>query len=91
MENTIKVSYETVCENGYVALIIEPFLDEKVTGNFLDLTFDCVGFFKEVGFKQIERISVPVSSQVKSHRDVGYGKRKKILLDLNRDLVVFRR
>jgi len=83
--------FETVKEGGYVALVIEAFLDEKVTGRFLDLPLLCLNFFLDTGFTQIQRITVPMPSQIKSVQDVEYAKRKKILLDLNRDLIIFRK
>ena len=84
-------SYVTVKEGGYVALVIEAFLDEKVTGEFLDLPFECLGWFKDVGFKEVQRIGVPMSSQIKSELDVVRYKKKKVMLDLNRDLIIFQK
>ena len=84
-------SYLTVKEGGYVALVIEAFLDEKVTGEFLDLPFECLGWFKDAGFKQVQRISIPMPSQIKSELDVVRYKKKKVMLDLNRDLIIFRK
>lgn len=84
-------SYRTVKVGGYTALLSEPFLDEKETGKFIDLTFKCLSFFEKVGFVEVQRVTVPLNSQVKSHHDVEYAQQKKIMLDLNRDLVIFRR
>lgn len=84
-------SYLTVKERGHIALVIEAFLDEKVTGEFLDLPFECLGWFKDVGFKEVQRIGVPMSSQIKSELDVVRYKKKKVMLDLNRDLIIFRK
>ena len=84
-------SYLTVKEGGYVALVIEAFLDEKVTGEFLDLPFECLRWFKDVGFKEVQRIGVPMSSQIKSELDVVRYKKKKVMLDLNRDLIIFQK
>lgn len=84
-------SYLTVKEGGYVALVIEAFLDEKVTGDFLDLPFECLGWFKDAGFRQMQRISIPMGSEIKSVQDVEYAKKKRIMLDLNRDLIVFKK
>ena len=84
-------SYLTVKEGGHVALVIEAFLDEEVTGEFLDLPFECLGWFKDIGFKEVQRIGVPMSSQIKSELDVVRYKKKKVMLDLNRDLIIFRK
>jgi transcriptional regulator with XRE-family HTH domain/uncharacterized ParB-like nuclease family protein len=83
--------FETVKKGGYTALVIEAFLDEKITGKFLDLPLSCLNFFLNTGFTQIQRITVPMPSQIKSVQDVEYAKKKKILLDLNRDLIIFQR
>ena len=72
-------------------MVIEAFLDEKVTGDFLDLPFECLGWFKDAGFKQVQRITVPMSSEIKSVHDVLYAKKEKIMLDLNRDLIIFQK
>ncbi len=84
-------SYQTVRPGGHVALVIEAFFDEKVTGKFLDLPFECLGYFREAGFKEVQRISIPMPSEIKSVQDVEYAKRKRIMLDLNRDLLIFRK
>lgn len=91
MRKLAKNCYTTVKRGGHVALLIEAFLDERVTGQFLDFPFECLQFFKNAGFTEIQRISVPISSQVKSVQDVEYAKRKKIMLDLNRDLIIFKK
>lgn len=84
-------SYQTVQQNGYVALLVEAFLDETDTEKFLDLPFICTRMFEDIGFTEAHRISVPITSQVKSELDVARYKKKKILLDLNRDLIIFRK
>jgi transcriptional regulator with XRE-family HTH domain len=83
--------FHTVKKGGYVALVIEAFLDEKVTGMFLDLPFICLKFFLDTGFTQIQRITAPMPSEIKSVQDVEYAKKKTIMLDLNRDLIIFRK
>jgi len=91
MEKVATDCYLTIKDKGYIALVIEAFLDEKVTGEFLDLPFDCLGWFKNAGFNQIQRISIPMPSEIKSIQDLEYAKSKKIMLDLNRDLIVLRK
>jgi hypothetical protein len=91
MQKVAKDSYNTVKEKGYVALVIEAFLDEKITGEFLDLPFECVGWFKDAGFKEVQRISIPMPSEIKSVQDLEYARKKKLMLDLNRDLIIFKR
>lgn len=82
--------YTTIRQGGYVALLIEAFLDEKVTKRFLDLPFECLRLFTEAGFIEVQRITVPMPSQIKDVHDVEYSKKSKIMLDLNRDLIVLR-
>jgi len=90
MEKVIKDSYNTVREGGHVALIVEA-MDEGGTKEFHDLPYMCMKFFEETGFKEVQRISVPLTTQVKSHHDVGFAKERKIILDINRDLIVYQR
>ncbi|MDD5338155.1 MAG: DNA methyltransferase [Dehalococcoidales bacterium] len=90
MGSLVKNCNKVLRPAGYVALIIEAFFDEKINGGFLDLTFDCVNLFNTSGFNEVQRISIPMPTQIKSHHDIEYAKQKRILLDLNRDLVIFR-
>lgn len=83
--------YKTVKQGGHVGLLIEAFLDEKVTGRFLDLPFECLKLFTEAGFTEVQRIATPMPSQIKDVHDVEYSKKSKLMLDLNRDLIVLRK
>lgn len=83
--------WKTVKPGGFAALILEASVDERGDKKFRDLPFDCFKFFETVGFNEIHRISVPVTTQVKSHRDVEYAQRNKFLLDINRDLMIFQK
>jgi hypothetical protein len=91
MKKTIEDTYVILKKGGHVAFVIEPFLDEKITKKFLDLSCECWKWFVETGFEQIQRISVPMPSEIKSPQDVIYAKEHKILLDLNRDLLIFKK
>jgi DNA modification methylase len=91
MERVIKESYKVVRKGGYVALITEAMVDERGTKEFYDLPFMCMKFFEETKFKEVHRISVPVTTQVKSHHDVDYAKQNKIILDIDRDLIIYRK
>lgn len=84
MKNLASDCFETVNEGGYVALVIEAFLDEKVTGKFLDLPLMCLKFFLDAGFTQVQRITAPMPSEIKSVQDVEYARKKRIMLDLKR-------
>jgi len=91
MQKVAKDSYDTINKNGHFALVIEAFLDEKVTNEFLDLPFECVGWFKDAGFSEVQRISIPMPSQIKTALDVVRYRKKKVMLDLNRDLIIFKK
>jgi len=83
--------FHTVKKGGHVALVIEAFLDERVTGKFLDLPLMCLKFFLDAGFTQIQRVTAPMPSEIKSVQDVEYAKKKKIMLDLNRDILILKK
>ncbi|GAI34026.1 unnamed protein product, partial [marine sediment metagenome] len=75
----------------HVALFMESFLDERETGKFLFLNRDCLELFEACSFEGIQEISLNMPSQIKSFRDVTYAKKKQILLDLKREIFVFRK
>jgi transcriptional regulator with XRE-family HTH domain/uncharacterized ParB-like nuclease family protein len=83
--------YKTLKKGGHIVLVIEAFLDERVTGKFLDLSLMCLKFFLDAGFTQIQRVTAPMPSEIKSVQDVEYAKKKKIMLDLNRDILIFKK
>jgi len=91
MKKLASECYRIVKKGGHVALLVEAFLDEKETGEFLDLPCDCKGWFEDAGFKQVYKISVPMTSEIKSAQDVEYAKRKRIMLDLDRDLRILKK
>lgn len=86
-----KDSYKTLRSGGHLALFTESFLDEVVTGEFLFLNRDCLNIFESYKFKGIQEISLNMPSQIKTFRDVTYAKKKEILLDLKREIFVFRK
>jgi len=89
MRKLAKDTYKVLTPGGHAALFIESFLDERETGRFLFLTRDCLNLFEAASFKGIQEISVNMPSQIKSFRDVTYAKKKQILLDLKREVLVF--
>lgn len=91
MDKLAKDSHKAVKPHGHVALFIESFLDERETGRFLFLNRDCLTLFEKAGFEGIQEIAVNMPSQVKTFRDVNYAKAKRLLLDLKREVFVFRR
>jgi hypothetical protein len=83
--------YNALKEGGVVALIIGMKDDTTNTNRFYDLPYYCMKLFESAGFKEIQRINIPLTTQVKSHHDVEYAKRNKIMLNINRDLIVYRK
>lgn len=91
MRKLARDSFKTLKPGGHVALFIESFLDERETGKFLFLNRDCLELFEVCDFEGIQEISLNMPSQIKSFRDVTYAKKKQILLDLKREVFVFRK
>jgi transposase len=76
-------------QSGIVALLVEAFFDRQNGKQFVDLPFDCSQLFIDQGFKVIQRISAPLPVSTVDINDQKYGETNKILLDLNRDLILF--
>ena len=91
MRKLARDSFKCVKQGGHVALFIESFLDERESGKFLFLNRDCLNLFEATGFEGIQEISLNMPSQIKSFRDVGYAKKNGILLDLKREIFVFKK
>ena len=91
MKDLAKQTFSTIKTKGKVALIIQAIEDERGSKTFYDLPFICNQYFIEAGFKQIQRISVPISTQVKSGRDVNFVKKNEKMLSINRDLIIYER
>lgn len=93
MRKLAEDSFKTVRKGGHVGLLIEAFLDEQSSNpnRFLDLPFECLNFFTKAGFEEVQRVMTPMPTQIKSPRDVNYAKEKRLILDLNRDLIIFRK
>jgi DNA-binding MarR family transcriptional regulator len=83
--------YNALKEGGVVALIIGMKDDTTGTNRFYDLPYYCMKLFESAGFKEIQRISIPLTTQVKSHHDVEYAKKNRIMLNINRDLIVYKK
>lgn len=91
MKKLAKDSFKAVKPGGHIALFIESFLDERETGKFLFLNRDCLELFEVCGLEGIQEISLNMPSQIKSFRDVTYAKKKQILLDLKREVFIFKK
>ena len=91
MRKLAKDTHKALKDGGYAALLIESFLDERETGRFLFLNRDCLNLFEGCGFEGIQEIALNMPSQIKSFRDVTYAKEHGILLDLKREIFVFKK
>ncbi len=91
MHKLAKDTHKVLKDGGYAALLIESFLDERETRKFLFLNRDCLNLFEKCGFEGIQEIALNMPSQIKSFRDVNYAKAHGILLDLKREIFVFRK
>jgi hypothetical protein len=90
MEIIGQVCNDNLVLGGHVALVMEGITDENHEF-FLDFSARCIPIFESIGFKQKERISVPMPSAIKSALDVHRFKKKKMLLNINRDLIIFQK
>lgn len=91
IQKLAKDTHKVLQPGGHAALFIESFLDERETERFLFLNRDCLNLFEAAGFEGIQEISVNMPSQIKTFRDVMYAKSRNILLDLKREVFVFRK
>jgi DNA modification methylase len=88
--------YNALKEGGEVTLIIgmkdeTTNNDDTDTNRFYDLPYYCMKIFESANFKEIQRISIPLTTQVKSHHDVEYAKKNRTMLNINRYLIVYRK
>jgi 16S rRNA G966 N2-methylase RsmD len=58
--------YNALKEGGVVALIIGMKDDTTNTNRFYDLPYYCMKLFESAGFKEVHRISIPLTTQVSS-------------------------
>lgn len=78
-------------DNGKVALMLKPMNVDLLTGDWLDMTFDCVSIAKELGYKLIKRIGAPLSTQQFRAHDLTRAKEKNVMLNILRDIVILMR
>jgi len=80
-------SFSTVKKGGIVALL----MGEKTVEPREPLAEECYKIFSQVGFKCIDSISVPMTTQQFTAQQVSVAKKQKKLLGINRSLFIFRR
>lgn len=82
--------YKTVKKNGIAALLMSDFIDyEKYEESVF--AFEYATRFEDAGFRTINHISVPLTTQQRTGFQVEWAKDKKILLEIARDLFMFRK
>lgn len=85
-------SYKLLKKGGYLAFLIQNQTGRDLEElSFIDWAFRSVEKFKQVGFEYIWRIACPQSMQTATPQHVDGAKRKKRLLGLVRDLLIFRK
>lgn len=86
-------SFETVADGGYVAIIMQDFLPiYESIGMESIFVADVVQYFTlNAPFETVMRIQVPLNSEQYSGQDVSRAKEAEYLMNLARDVYVFRR
>jgi len=82
-----KDCHDVLSLDGIVALLISDYVDDK---NSL-LTCEYYNLFKQVGFTPINRIQVPLTTDQYARHEVDRAKEQKTMLNITRDLYIFRK
>lgn len=90
MENLFKNLKKKMKSGSYIALIIRSSKWKTTNWETEDHTFVLMKQLEKLGFKEVDRISCPYSTEQFNAQQVNIAKEKKILLNLDRDLVVFK-
>lgn len=88
METSLENILSILNEEGKVALILKPMNVEMMSGEWLDLTIDCVSIARSLGYKLVKRLSAPLSTQQFGPNDVTRAKELKVTLNTLRDIVI---
>lgn len=84
--------FATVKDNGFVSFLIQNYYIKFASlDGYLDLAREAIVYFEDAGFKVVNRISCPQSSEVYSASDVELAKKQRGMLNLLRDLTIFQR
>jgi hypothetical protein len=91
MDKLAKDCYDTVKVGGHVGLIMQDMVDNDYSGEYYDIPVDCIIIFRKY-FKEVRRIRTPLNEYSKTGFDVHrIFVEKGELLDINRDLIIFRK
>lgn len=90
--NLARDCFNTVKNGGFVSFLIQNYYTKFASLNgYLDLTQEAIFYFSGAGFKIVNRINCPQTSQVYSPSDVELAKQRGGMLNLVRDLTIFRK
>lgn len=87
---TVAKACAVLAKGCHVALYAQSMFDREEEKRLLDLPFDCLQRFRAEGLVEVQRISVPMSTQQYDKRDMKYGEEHNIVLDVNREVLVFK-
>jgi len=87
IEKLAKDCFETIRKGGIITLLISDY----IYGEFSLLTSEYYLKFKDAGFKAVNRIQVPLTTQQYSGHDVERAKKNREMLNITRDLYIFRK
>lgn len=92
IDNLAKDCYETIKENGIVTYLIQNYYVKFASINeYIDFIDEGIQSFKQAGFKLVNRINCPQTSQVYQPQDVKKAQEQKGMLNLVRDLLIFKK
>lgn len=84
--------FNTVRCGGFVSFLMQNYYVKFARLNgYYDLTLEAIKSFQGAGFKLVNRISCPQSSEVYSAWDIELAKQNRAMLNLVRDLTVFQK
>lgn len=84
--------YETIKESGIVTYIIQNYYVKFASiDEYVDFIDEGIQSFKRAGFKLVNRINCPQTSQVYQPQDVKKAQEQKGMLNLIRDLSIFKK
>jgi len=84
--------YETIKKNGIVTYLIQNYYPKFASiDEYIDFIDEGIQSFKQAGFKLVNRINCPQTSQVYQPQDVKRAQEQKGMLNLIRDLLIFKR
>ena len=82
--------YNTLADGGYACLLCADFFDYDGGSDFIFVA-DLYQLFTQVGFKPIMHVQVPLSTEQYAGHDVSVARDQKILLNIARDLYIFKK